>query len=294
MSQMPSAGAGPGPAQAPSAPAPASAEPTSAEPTAVAAAAAAAEPAPAYPGADTFAWDTWDGKPDALPDPVRPWHERFDKRYKTQEEHARLQHQEDLAKHQAMTNQWKRIAENGYTGQEDPRIAEATEKATRYEAAFQRYQEEQKAEFEQINKEFERTSGDYYDLVVRTNKDFFAKITPEIRAELEGALDHLSLHTAVEYAVMGPEVLKEAIELAKKGADTSVIDRIIQAERTAAKAGTAPRAPNPAAGIVAGARPTQPPPTVPTQDRQPTSTNDRLMMAARKAIALDARSIHRA
>lgn len=37
----------------------------------------AAPEAPAFPGADEFGWDEWDGKVDALPDPVRAWAEKL-------------------------------------------------------------------------------------------------------------------------------------------------------------------------------------------------------------------------
>ena len=257
------------------------AEPRAAEPVA---AAPASEPTPtAYPTPDAFEWDTWDGKPEVLPEQVRPWHEGFAKRFETD----RLKYQDDLARSNSNAALWKRLYESHGMGAEDPRVSELSTKVQSYESAFQRYQEEQAQQMDEIRQEFEKSTADYYDLVVRQNKDFFAGLTPQVRMALEEAVEHLPLHVAVEYATLGEGVLKDAMALAAKGADPEVIERIIQAERTSSKAGVPPRQPSQAASLVAGSDPARTPPRVPSnQLPAPTNHTERLMAAAKKAIAL--------
>jgi hypothetical protein len=275
-------------AQAPATPTPgAAATGGAAEPQA--AAPAAAEPQAAATTHDTFGWDKWDGKPEGLPEEVRGWGTKFNEHYRKQFEPERLSYQEKLAQSQAQEAQWKRL----YSAQgveEDPRIADLSGKVKTYETAFTKYQEEKTAESKALAEEFEKANNDYFSFVVAQNKDFFDALTPELREAVANATEHLPLHAAVDYAKLGPKVLEEALKLSQQGVAPDAISRVIQAERTMAKAGTPPKAPSPAAAIVAGNAPTTPPPRVPTAaSPRPQGREGLLAEAARKAIASETR-----
>lgn len=100
----------------------------------------AAAVTPAFPGHDAFSWDSWDGKPDALPEPVRGWASKLEGHY-TKEATAR----------EAEAKELRELYERLTTDSEDPRVgetkaeldkakAEHAEKVADYEKQLARYQ----------------------------------------------------------------------------------------------------------------------------------------------------------
>jgi hypothetical protein len=265
-----------------------------AAPTGAAEPVAAAEPAAVEPVADTpewadhekFGWDDWEGDAEGLPEQLQPWYSQFNDRHTKTLEQAKAERQEEIERHEAMARQWRRMYEANTQGDDDPRIAEATEKAATYERAFEAHQEETKAQIEAISTEFQTASDEYFDFVMEVNKEFFDALTPEQSTAIQAAVDVLPLHKAVNYAKLG--VLEDAVAIAKEGGNTSIIDRIVQAEKTAATKGRPLHQPSPASKVVAGATPTSPKVDVPEQS-MPTDRQSALQMAARRAIAAHAR-----
>jgi hypothetical protein len=93
--------------------------------------------APRFPGADEYKWDEWDGKPDALPELIRPWHEKFHGRY-----------QKDISERDKTIGHYKSLYDALSFNEEDPRVGELTGKVQTYEQKVAEY-ESRIAQYEQ-------------------------------------------------------------------------------------------------------------------------------------------------
>lgn len=258
----------------------AAAEPVAVEPAAV-------EPEPTPVTHEDFGWDEWDGEGENLPEDVRGWYSKFSERNTTAQERAAQEHATALTKHEAMTQQWRRMYEAQFSGEDDPRISTAEEKASSYERAFDTFKEETQQSIDAIEKESESASSEYYDYVVHQNKDFFGALTEDQRLAITDAIDHMPLHQAVEYAKMGPEVLKEALGIAQQGGNMELVDRLIKLQAQTSRKEIA-RKPSPASQVVNGSAPTTTPTSVP-ESALPNNHYGRLQRAAQNAIAASKR-----
>lgn len=106
---------------------------------------------PSLPGADEFGWDTWDGTHDLLPEPLRPWAQRFEGHYTKEAKAAREEAERNAKLYEALME-----------GREDPRVGEYR---TKYETEAQTHARI-KAEHEQIQKQhtdYQKQVSDYFE-----------------------------------------------------------------------------------------------------------------------------------
>lgn len=242
--------------------------------------------APAPAPYEAFGWDEWDGTPDALPEDVRGWYEKFNERTSAEVERAKAEMADALAAAEDQAKAWKRMYEASWQGEEDPRIAELSEKADTYERAFEAFQKEKNAEIEAFQKEVETAADEVYEMVAEAYPDVINEnMSKELADNLIKATETgIPLARAAKYAQMGEDILAMAIEVVGQGATPEVVERIIDAEQRAGKKGTTPRKPSPAASVVAGANPAETPARVPNKVDIPTDRAGRLAAIARRAI----------
>ena len=268
------------------------AEPVAAEP--VAAEPVAAEPA-GFPSADDFGWDEWDGKADALPEQLRPWYDRFDGRYKAGSQELN----DSVVGAQEEAEQYKRLYEALFSGEEDPRISEAETKAASVKHVYNEAQEQWKAEKENYAKSAQHQADVYFGLVSTIYKDVMGSLGEEGEAaiiQLMGNEDNgfkgYDLHESLEIYQLGPKAVEEALALAERGTDSELAVRLLKsefkAEEEVAPAKEEPKRPahSPAAKVVAGAGNAQSPTRMP-KPNTPQSMRHARIEAVRRAMAKD-------
>lgn len=196
------------------------------------------EPLPKFPVPDEVDWDKWDGKADLLPEPIRPWYERFDGRYK-----------KEIGERDKQIKHYKTLYDALSFGEDDPRIGELNGKVTTYEQKI--------AEYEARIAEFERAEEERLDLEARSTVDRFWKENPEFKddKELQAKLSALMgegwfFVNAAKLAKMPEQVQEWANEQLKAGVPE---EKVIEYAEERAKR-FAPQAPakRPAASLVTG------------------------------------------
>lgn len=199
-----------------------------------------------FPSADDFGWDEWDGNDDGLPEPLRPWSDRF-RGYHGTASDQRVKEATERAKKS------DELFQAILGGNEDPRIKEFESKAGEWETKFNDLTTEFSGVREQydsyqkmINEAIDAEAKQYAEWFQSQNEDVF---TDETRASIfAGLLDEgWELETAAVAARMSPE----QIQTARKAKKDNVPDSY--AIRLAAGAKSAPSGPRPGAKLIAGA-----------------------------------------
>jgi hypothetical protein len=134
----------------------------------------AIEPLPKYPTPEEVDWDKWDGKPDTLPEPVRPWYDRFNGRY--------TKERGDLEK---QLGHYKTLYDALSFNEEDPRIGELTGKVSTYEQKV--------AEYEARISQYEAAEEERLNTESRSEVDKFWSENPDFKTDeaLRGKLASL-------------------------------------------------------------------------------------------------------
>lgn len=230
---------------------------------------------PAFPSPDEFGWDEWDGASDALPEPVRPWAERFSG-YHTR----RLEAQR--AELQQLQDTYIELLD----GIEDPRIGELSSKNKELESKLQELEQvrdqiqNEYQEFQEAwNVQVERMVSEQADRFKRDNAWIFEK--PEIEKlgeELmdEGwGLEHLPKLLKLPGGVL-KRIRSTFVEAGKSNPDLAI--RAVMAEVASRSNG--------AEEFVAGSEGASPrSPVVQSTDISALPLRERALRAARKHLA---------
>jgi hypothetical protein len=153
----------------------------------------AIEPLPKFPTPEEVDWDKWDGKPDTLPEMIRPWYDRFGGR-----------HQKELKSVSEQRDHFQTLFNSLSFGEDDPRIGELTGKVQTYEQKV--------AEYEARIAEFERAEDERLNTEARSDVDKFWSENPDIKADA-------ALQTKLGELVNGGWHYRDAAKLLKMPED---------------------------------------------------------------------------
>jgi len=236
------------------------------------------EPLPKFPVPDEVDWDKWDGKPDLLPEQIRPWYERFDGRYK-----------KELSARDKQIQHFKTLYDALSFGEDDPRIGELTGKVSTYEQKI--------AEYEARIAEFERAEEERIDTEARAAVDRFWQENQDIKNDPEllkglGALVEAGWYFghAGKLLRMPEQVREWATEQLKAGVPA---EKVVEYAEERAKRFTPATPPKrPAANLVAGNGPVAQP-AVADKNELEDFTNLDEWRAARVAKILKKQAVNR-
>lgn len=255
---------------------------------------AAPEPeAPSFASPD--AWEhreEWDGTEDLLPEEVRGWYGYFNTRFMSEQEKAQARYEAQVQELTDTSGMWKRMYDASLSGDEDPRVAELNSTLESERQAW----EAEKAQWAEERKEWEAhleaESERYMGWVKETYPELLDKVTPESQQVIFELMDNdLEFHHALLINELGPEAVKEALDMAKGGVDDVRILRYISKTydpKAAAREEAKLKPPAKSADLVAGSAgrtEINPPATEVKEDLSKLSRRELQVRAARNAIA---------
>lgn len=240
---------------------------------------------PQWPDPAEFSWDEWElSKLDALPEPVRPWATNILDKQKA--------YVSDL---QRASDHYRSLYEALSYGKEDPRLSTLSKENQTYKEKVAQFEAAQT----QFNESLEKMANEFaereYNWFIARHGDALA-VNSELEAQVvdiysfgdspeDGAKVRFDLEQAMKIAEKGVEAIGLAKELSKEGVPLNRIFELLDL-RGQVNNGAKERKPreNPATDLVAGATPPRAPVT-PQESESNLSHSDRLLRAARKAIA---------
>lgn len=232
--------------------------------------------------ADTFGWDEWDGSPDSLPEPHRPWAKRLAERYSKESEAAR-----------AEAENARRVYEAIMEGREDPRLAQYKRDLEEAKSWKQKHEEAVVA-----HERFQKEVNAYFEAQARAAVDAFKEQnawifeSPELQQlgyDLledgfgQNDLPHL-LRMSDKQLTRVRDIMKDLSSRGAKNAGEYAIKLAVSEFRTPE--------PSRSAAIVAGSNPGQE--RNPTTVQQPPDVNESsLADLTRSSLAKNLRMIRR-
>jgi len=236
----------------------------------------AVEAAPvSFPSHEDFAWDTWAGDTDLLPDEVRPWGQRFGAYYK--------QKIGDVEKSMASTKEVYDALINGTT---DPRIrtleGSLGEWENKYNGLYGQYEylQRQFTDYQsEVNSALEAEANAYAEEFAGANPDLFEN------EELSGTFaELLDEGWILEHAAVAARLPQEIRDVARQAKSDGVPDSY--ALKLAQGAKSKPATPRPGAALTAGATtPARSSEQIQISDNAPMSLREFRTQVARNALS---------
>lgn len=211
---------------------------------------AASEPAEAapvsFPSAEEFGWDGWDGGHESLPEPLRPWGQKFTGHYSKQVE-------DQVAARVEALDRSEQIYRALLDGDDDPRMKEYQDQLSEWETKYNTLNSGVESEREQflkyqeaVNNSIESEAREYADWFQRTNPDLYEDKNKGLI--FAGLLEEgWEMETAAEASRLPVAEIRAAREAKSNGVPDAY------ALRLAAGAKKSAPAPRPGAKITAGA-----------------------------------------
>ena len=199
-----------------------------------------------FPSAEEFGWDEWDGGHEGLPEPLRPWGEKFGGYYAKQVE-------DQVAARVEALDRSAQIYRALLDGNDDPRLKEYQDQLAVWETKYNTLNSDVESEREKFlkyqeagNSSIEAEAKEYADWFQRTNPDLYEDENKGLI--FAGLLEEgWEMETAAEAARLSVPEIRAAREAKNEGVPDAY------AIRLAVGAKKSSPAPRPGAKITAGA-----------------------------------------
>tara|TARA_S200002703_G_scaffold158192_1_gene167916 strand:+ start:3770 stop:4660 length:891 start_codon:yes stop_codon:yes gene_type:complete len=242
---------------------------------------------PSFPSADTFGWDSWDGKSDTLPEQIRGWNDKFSSHY---EDHYTKHFEAESSEAERLRSIYQSLA----AGLEDPRNTELTEQINDWEQKYNSLSEERlglENEFnaykQSLDQALEQEAEEYANWYQQQHSHIFEN--PELVTKLTTLLES---GWDVDHAPTALELSDEALAVANKALTDGVPMRYALELARKTTAQPARSAPRPGARITSGATRSPVAPNQAPKDalREARSLDDMRLVAAQRAFGGKKRS----